>query len=277
LDVQANPITNVQDPSNPQDAATKNYVDGYFFDYTPTITVRKNTGADVGTRPRLNFIEGANITLTVSDDAGSDEIDITIASTASGSVDLDGYLPRDGSKPMTGDLDMDGYDILNAGEINGYRTYAASATDPSSPAPADGDRYFNTSLEMWMTYDGSRSKWLSEESAYIQFGRDGFTAVGSYFRGIDGQTLSDTIGYHAFWNGTIVGAAITIESSVTSDIQFTEGGTTRATLSLTASVSERDTTLDGDFSQGGILAVRNASTGNTVDNCSGWFRVKWRA
>lgn len=43
------------------------------------ITIRKNTGADVGTRPRLNFIEGANITLTVADDAGSSEVDVTIA------------------------------------------------------------------------------------------------------------------------------------------------------------------------------------------------------
>lgn len=48
------------------------------------ITVRKNTGADIGTRARLNLIEGANVTLTVLDDPGSGEIDITIASTAGG-------------------------------------------------------------------------------------------------------------------------------------------------------------------------------------------------
>lgn len=45
------------------------------------ITVRKNTGADVGTRSRLNFIEGSNVTLTVTDDAGNDEVDITVTST----------------------------------------------------------------------------------------------------------------------------------------------------------------------------------------------------
>lgn len=48
------------------------------------ITIRKNTGADVGTRPRLNLIEGSNITLTVVDDAGSNEVDITIASSGGG-------------------------------------------------------------------------------------------------------------------------------------------------------------------------------------------------
>lgn len=48
------------------------------------VTVRKNTGADVGTRRRLNLIEGANITLTVADDAGSEEIDVTVAAAAGG-------------------------------------------------------------------------------------------------------------------------------------------------------------------------------------------------
>jgi len=51
---------------------------------TNKVTVRKNTGGNVGTRSRLNLIEGANITLTVSDDAGDDEVDITITSGAGG-------------------------------------------------------------------------------------------------------------------------------------------------------------------------------------------------
>lgn len=46
------------------------------------VTVRKNSGADAGTRPRLNFIEGSNITLTVADDAIDNEIDITIAASS---------------------------------------------------------------------------------------------------------------------------------------------------------------------------------------------------
>ncbi|MDH3497235.1 MAG: hypothetical protein OER21_10750 [Gemmatimonadota bacterium] len=50
----------------------------------PTIVVRKNTGADVGRRRRLNLIEGTNVTLTIADDPGSDEIDITINAPAAG-------------------------------------------------------------------------------------------------------------------------------------------------------------------------------------------------
>lgn len=63
------------------------------LDAIARVTVRKNTGgADVGSRRRLNLIEGANITLTVADDAGSEEVDVTIAaagaSVAMSSVDI---------------------------------------------------------------------------------------------------------------------------------------------------------------------------------------------
>lgn len=51
-----------------------------------TIEVSKNSGAVVGTRPELNFIEGANITLTIADDAVNDEVDITIAAAGGGGV-----------------------------------------------------------------------------------------------------------------------------------------------------------------------------------------------
>lgn len=43
------------------------------------VAVRKNTGADVGKRRRLNLIEGSNITLTVTDDGAAEEVDVTIA------------------------------------------------------------------------------------------------------------------------------------------------------------------------------------------------------
>ncbi len=51
------------------------------------IAVNKNSGATVGTRRRLNFIEGAGTTLTITDDAGNEEVDITISSApAAGTV-----------------------------------------------------------------------------------------------------------------------------------------------------------------------------------------------
>jgi len=54
------------------------------IDSIAKIIVRKNSGADIGARHRLNFIEGANVTLTIVDDIPDDEIDITIAATGGG-------------------------------------------------------------------------------------------------------------------------------------------------------------------------------------------------
>ncbi len=52
------------------------------------VAVSLNSGATVGTRSTLNFIEGIGISLTIADDAGGNEVDITIDS----SIDLDGYV-----------------------------------------------------------------------------------------------------------------------------------------------------------------------------------------
>lgn len=53
-----------------------------------SVTVRLNSGANVGTRPRLNFIDGTGITFTIVDDAGSNEVDITVDGAASAAADM---------------------------------------------------------------------------------------------------------------------------------------------------------------------------------------------
>lgn len=53
---------------------------------TQKVEVVKNSGAVVGTRKQLNFIEGSNVTLTIADDAGNDQVDITIASSGGGGI-----------------------------------------------------------------------------------------------------------------------------------------------------------------------------------------------
>lgn len=58
-------------------------ITGALADAQP-ITVRKNSGANVGTRSRLNLIEGANVTLTVADDGSDGEVDVTIAAASGG-------------------------------------------------------------------------------------------------------------------------------------------------------------------------------------------------
>jgi len=74
------------------------------FDETATlgnnarVAVSKNSGATVGTRRRINFIEGTNISLTIADDAGNEEVDVTIA--ASGVVAAYTEIQEEGT-PLT--------------------------------------------------------------------------------------------------------------------------------------------------------------------------------
>lgn len=50
----------------------------------PVVKARKNSTGTVFVRPRINLIEGTNVTLTVTDDPTDNEIDITITSSAAG-------------------------------------------------------------------------------------------------------------------------------------------------------------------------------------------------
>ncbi len=54
------------------------------LDANARVAVRKNGGTTIGTRRRLNLTEGANITLTVTDDPASEELDVTIAASGGG-------------------------------------------------------------------------------------------------------------------------------------------------------------------------------------------------
>lgn len=50
----------------------------------PVVKARKNSTGSVFIRPRINIIEGTNVTVTMADDPTDNEIDITINSSAGG-------------------------------------------------------------------------------------------------------------------------------------------------------------------------------------------------
>lgn len=45
--------------------------------------------------------------------------------------------------------------------LKGVRCYGVSASDPVSPAPQDGDLYYNSARSSWRYYDGGRTAWVS--------------------------------------------------------------------------------------------------------------------
>ena len=59
-----------------------------------TIVARKAAGADQGPQPRIQFNDGANITITVANDPANNEIDITIAAAGgAGTAWLNQFYP----------------------------------------------------------------------------------------------------------------------------------------------------------------------------------------
>jgi hypothetical protein len=157
--------------------------------------------------------------------------------------------------------------------IGGRTDSGTSATDPGGAV--EGDKYYNTDLEMEMRYDGLRSKWLSVETSNIAFGKSGNGAAGAYFDGPDGIAFSSTEGFATLHSGTVVAIGYTRTDNDAAVFQVTADGNEIAFISSSA-VLGVDTTLNGDFSPNQVLGVLNKSGGNTVSNIIGWVKVKWR-
>jgi hypothetical protein len=166
-------------------------------------------------------------------------------------------------------------DLTLVGTLNGTQHYADSATNPISPSPNQGDRYYNTALEMEMRYDGTRGKWLSVGYQNFQLGRSNNTPTGGYYRGVDNLVLSSNVGFHAIYDGTVVSFGYTRSDNDSATFEITSNGTTIASVA-SSSISGRSTSLNANFNQGDILAVRNSSIGNITSAVSAWFGVKWR-
>lgn len=162
-------------------------------------------------------------------------------------------------------------------EAANVKLYDPAAADPAVPAPANGDMYYNTTLEMWMAYDANRGKWLSFEGDTLQVGQNGVVPVGTFFKGVAGKTLSAVLGYTAPYDGTVVTMTFSKTDANNTDLNVKASGVTVETLTTGAATSGYDNTLDGDFSQGDVLAVENDAGGAQIRDGQIWVRFKWRA
>jgi len=162
--------------------------------------------------------------------------------------------------------------------VHGRRYYGAIASDPVTPTPNGGDRYFNTGLNMEMYYDSGRSKWFSVETYVIPFGRTAGTGAGVYYRYINGLAFSATNGLIAPYDGTVIGIGYTRNDTDAATFEVVANGSTISGATLASSAnSGKTTSIDSDFSEDDIIAVRNQAGGNTTSAVHGWVRVKWRS
>lgn len=142
------------------------------------------------------------------------------------------------------------------------RRYAPASSDPSSPTPAEGDTYFNTTLKQLMVYDGTRSKWLSD--AVFTLGFAGGAGVSGYFDH-HGQATDGGNGDVPVLKGTVVSVAISRSDSDASTIEVTLGGTAVCELVTSAAGVTRDSTLNADFAAG-LMTTRVKSAANAIDD-----------
>ena len=268
------------------------------FSLDGTATSNLNVVNTVATTPVVLTI-GADNTGATSGDA---TVDINATSTnGSGIVDIDaddtvaidtlaGGNINIGTNAVANDTTIGNNTgatgvTVNSGteqvEIDGITYYGSAAADPTATTSGfqEGDKYYNTALDMEMRYDATRAKWLSVEAMTFLYGRDGNTASPQFYRsGGDGRVMSSSEGWAMPHNGTIVASGYTRTDTDLATVDFVEGGTSRATQTMTAALTTGVVTNhNGDFTAAGILAAQNQTGGNTTSNVTGWVKVKFRA
>lgn len=130
------------------------------------------------------------------------------------------------------------------GRIQGIYTYPPSATDPTAnPTPANGDRYYNTNLNEWMFYDGSRSKWLGTSIITMEIGRAGTTPAGGPLRGPGNVVLTPGRGV-GVPKCTLIGMAIARSDTDAGSIELAREGSSLGSWSTDAAFVQHDPNVD---------------------------------
>ena len=142
------------------------------------------------------------------------------------------------------------------------KQYGSLTADPITPAAVGGDKYYNTVIYEEMCYDGYRSKWLSCSQITILSGSDGYTAAGSYYRGIDSVAYGINRG-HPIPKGTLVGIAICKVDANITPLEIIVDTTVITELNTTAAGMTAAWLIDADFEQG-LMKFRNKLSGGDI-------------
>lgn len=176
--------------------------------------------------------------------------------------------------PPTG-LGLVVYNPVGGGVTDtGVKFYGNNAGNPTSSPPAPADLYYDTGIGMQMQFDAASNSWLSIETATFAFGRNGATAPGQYYRGINGAVMSDKIGWYAAHNGIVTSVTYTRLATTPATFEIVLSGIVVGSFSTTAAKGEA--ILNFNFNVGDVIAIRNSLSGSTTD-VQGWVKVKWRA
>lgn len=174
----------------------------------------------------------------------------------SGSVDINQNLIVSGNSELQGWLQV-------TGTINDRYLFAPGTADPAGAVV--GSKYYNTSLEEEMAYDGTRTKWLSVSSFTLQSGRNYVLPVDQFFRSIDGMVMDDADRGIPVPKGTIVSLAMQRENTDSTVVEVYSNGVLLVSALTSSATTTRDDTFNEDIDAGRI-SFKNKAGGNQITN-----------
>ncbi len=98
--------------------------------------ISAKNGSDVGTRHKINFIEGSNVTLTVADNSGADRVDVTITVPGGGTVNSVAVSGANGIGVSGSPITTSGTIALSLGNITPSQVNGVVISGSSTPTLA---------------------------------------------------------------------------------------------------------------------------------------------
>lgn len=180
------------------------------LDNTARVTVRDNSGVDKGPRRRINFIEGANMTISSVDDPGNEEVDVTFTASGGGggdAVSVDSVAATDAdfdsatpAAPSSTPASNVAWQISGASpsNISAYATIMTKRTEIDFGVTPVADAVFTVvdsnvtstcTITGHVAYEAPTGKDLDEiemDPLDLSFGPDGAGQFKLYARGMEG-------------------------------------------------------------------------------------------
>jgi len=143
------------------------------------------------------------------------------------------------------------------------------------PTGANNGEFFVANNGLLHAYDATRTKWLSVDRFNVFWGRNNANVTNEYLRQVNGA-LSNNTGWRMIRNGTITAIAVqcNINQTYTIEIRKNDAVAVIASLTVTNSQGNHDTTINVDFDEGDFLQCY--LNGVSVDYPEVMVEIAWR-
>lgn len=248
------------------------------LDNNARVTVRKNSGTDVGTRRRLNFIEGSGVTINITDDATDEELDITVSSTGGGG----GGSPAGSGSELQYRVDSTTFGAVSGSSVSGPNvtlggmlTSVNTTTDTgvignvldlqrsSTGTPANG---FGAAIRFGLESSTTDNRDAAQIAAYWRTATDSSRTAALRFLTVTSGFSPETL-FDAYYETTSTGIRGLWHDSGTVGLGVLSGGT----IANTFAVSGSD--IIATMNSGAPFTIDTRNDGGT-NNVIGYLRLQ---